>query len=243
MRILITGGTKGLGLSTAKAFHAQGAKLVLTYRSDEANAKAVAKQLGCQTLQADFTEDDAPDKLFAALGPEPIDVYVHNAAATVFRPLLDVKPHHLHKTFNISVFSLIRNAQHLVPRMPRGGTIITISGMDTLQCVPAHGVLAAAKASLEMLTKYLAHELAPKKIRVNGVNPGFIPTDSTQIYLGDKFAAAGKVIAAATPLKRLATTEDVASVILFLASDASQWMVGQTLVVDGGAMFSCPTLS
>lgn len=242
MTVLITGGTKGLGLATAKAFAAQGAKLVLTYRSDEANAKSVAQALGCRVVRADFTEPDAPDKLFAELGPGSIEVYVHNAAATAFRPLLDVKAHHLEKTFSISVFSLVRNVQHLVSRMPQGGSIITVSGMDTLQAVPNHGVLAAAKASLEMLTRYLGHELASKQIRVNGVNPGFIPTDSTRTYLGPRFDSASAAIAAATPLKRLATCEEVASVILFLASDAARWMVGQTLVVDGGAMFACPTL-
>lgn len=247
--VLITGGTKGLGLATAEAFAAEGARLILTYRSDEENAKKIeasflSRSVECHVVGVDFTDDNAPDLLFDSIAgvAKEISVYVHNAAATVFRPLLDVKLHHLQKTFNITVFSLIRNVQRIVPLMPRGGAILTVSGMDTLEAVPFHGVLAAAKASLEMLTQYLGHELAEKGIRVNGVNPGYIPTDSTRKYMGPDFDAANRAAAELTPLHRLADPKDVASVMVFLASDAAQWMVGQTITVDGGWTFASPAL-
>ncbi len=248
--VLITGGTKGLGLATAEAFAAEGAKLLLTYRSDEENARRVEddfrkRGVDCHLFAIDFTDPTAADSLFRAISAvtDEVLVYVHNAAATAFKPLLDAKPHHLHKTFQMTVFSFVENAQRLVPLMKGGGVIVSVSGMDTLEAVPFHGILAAAKSSLEMLTKYLGHELAPLKIRVNGVNPGYIPTESTQKYLGPAFDAVNKMIGQVTPMRSLADPKDIASVIVFLASEGARWMVGQTLVVDGGWTFASPGFS
>jgi len=245
--VVITGGTKGLGLATARTLAAPGTRLVLTYRSDEEGARKAADELRrgpaeCETLRIDFTEADAPEKLAAGVRvlTETVSVYVHNAAATAFKPLLEVKAHHLQKTFDISVFSFVRNVQGLLPLMKPGSAVIAVSGIDTLQAVPRHGVLAAAKAALEMLTRYLAHELAPKGIRVNAVNPGFIPTDSTRTYLGPGFEQAIKASARLAPSGQVADPADVAAVIAFLASDQARWMVGQTLIVDGGAAFTSP---
>lgn len=247
--VLITGGTKGLGLAMARAFAAEGATLILTYRSDEDAARAAKQAIeaagaACHTLALDFTEDDAPEILATqvrALTSE-IGVYVHNAAATAFKPLLDLKPHQLQKTFNVTVFSLVRNVQNLVPLMARGGSIITVSGMDTLEAVPNHGALAAAKAALEMLTRYLGHELATRNIRVNGVNPGYVPTESTKKYFGPLFDAANEASRAISPTGTLADPKDIASVVAFLASEGARWMVGQTVVVDGGWTFASPAL-
>src|SRR5206468_1429832 len=104
--------------------------------------------------------------------------------ATAFKDLLEIQAHHIDKTFNITVKSFILGMKRAVALMPRGGAVVTVSGMDTLKAVPRHGLLGAAKAALETLTGYYAHELASKKIRVNGVNPGFLATDSTRKYLG-----------------------------------------------------------
>ena len=112
--------------------------------------------------------------------------------------------------------------------------------MDTLKAVPRHGLLGAAKSALETLTAYYAHELAGAKIRVNCVNPGFLRTDSTQKYLGPAFEATNSAFAALVPLKREPKLDEIAEVILFLASARSSWIVGQTINVDGGLDFAMP---
>jgi len=122
--------------------------------------------------------------------------------------------------------------------MPKGGAIVTVSGMDTLRAVPLHGLLGSAKAALENLTAHAAHELAPFGIRVNGVNPGFFDSESTRKYLGPAVPYVHAAAAKQSPFRRLPQLEEIANVILFLASSRSSWICGQTLKVDGGADFS-----
>lgn len=247
-KILITGGTKGLGLATASLYARQGAEIYLSYRSDAESAETAKRTIlaagaaACETIQCDLSEDGASDRLFDAYArfQARVDVYIHNAAATAFKDLCEIKGHHVDKTMNITVKSLILGVQRLLPLMPEGGAIITVSGMDTLKAVARHGLLGAAKSALETLTAYFAHELAPRKIRVNGVNPGFLRTDSTQKYLGAAFEPVNRAFAQTVPLKREPTLEEVAEVILFLASERASWVVGQTVNVDGGLDFAMP---
>lgn len=244
---LITGGTKGLGLSLALLLAKRGCDLFLSYRSDDEAARAAAREMRaigvrCELLCADLAEEGAMDALFGALTKhtDRLDYYVHNAAATAFKDLLEIKSHHIDKTMNITVKGFILGAQHAAKLMKSGGAIVTVSGMDTLKAVPRHGLLGAAKAALETLTAYYAHELATRKIRVNGVNPGFLATDSTRKYAGPFFDAITAAFAQSVPLKREAKLEEVAEVIAFLLSARSSWIVGQTLCVDGGLDFALP---
>lgn len=244
--ILITGGTKGLGLATAQAFARKGAKkLLLTFRSDHVSAHAALASIeglggNCVLIPCDLSEEGASEMLFTEVTKHTsqLDVYVHNAAATAFKNLLELKSHQIDKTLNITVKSFILNLQKIVPLMKEGGSIVTVSGMDTLRAVPRHGLLGAAKSSLETLTAYFAHELASKKIRVNGVNPGFFETEGTRKYLGPAFDLVQGTLTASSPLQRTPTLEEFANVILFLSSSQASWVVGQTWVVDGGFDFS-----
>ena len=235
--VFITGGTKGLGLSTAEAFARAGANLILGYRSDEESTNKALKDIEalgvqCQLIKADLSASDAMTNIFSEISA--LDIYVHNAAATAFKPLLKIEPHHVEKTMNISINSFIQGVKLAQQKMNSGGAIITVGGMDTDKVVSFHGLLAAAKAGLEQLTRYFAHELAPHNIRVNGVNPGFLETQSTQIMLGPHFEKISKAYSESLPLKRPARLEEVANIILFLASDTSSWIVGETIRADGG---------
>ncbi|MBI3557157.1 MAG: SDR family oxidoreductase [Deltaproteobacteria bacterium] len=242
---LFTGGTKGLGLAAARMFAQQGCDVYLSYRSDEAGANAAAhsvRELGvkCEVLKADLGEDGAMERVFDELAghTKSLDYYIHNAAATAFKDLIELKSHHIDKTFNITVKGFVLGVQRAAAMMKPGSAVISVSGMDTLKAVPRHGLLGAAKAALETLTAYYAHELAGRGIRVNGVNPGFLATDSTRKYLGPAFEHVNKLFADSTPLKREPSLEEIGEVICFLASKRSGWIVGQTLCVDGGLDFS-----
>ncbi len=239
---IITGGTKGIGRGIGRRLAAAGYDLALSYRRDADGAqsfRAEVEGMGrrCLVVQADQTQEDAIGRLFdaAAEAYGAADVFVANAAATAFLPLMSLKAHQIDKTLSVTVKSYLLGAQRSVPLMRgRNGKIVAISGMDTLHIVPFHGLLGAAKSAMETLTRYLAAELAPEGIRVNAVNPGFIDTDSTRFYAGDSFEAIAEGTAAITPAKRLGTADDVAKAVEFLVSDDAAYITGQTLHVDGG---------
>ena len=238
---LITGGTKGLGFATAQHFARQGSNLILTYRSDEEGAKRASEQITslgvhCHLIQVDLCEAEAGVYLAEQIKSEVphLNHVIWNAAASAFKPLLQMKHHHFAKTFHLSIWNLISTLQNLADFLVNEGSVVTISGMDTLHVVPEHGLLAAAKGALETMTTYLAHELGAKKIRVNSINPGFLETESTQKFLGPYFEKVSEAHAQATVYKRPADFQEVAQVISFLCSPESNWIAGQTITVDGG---------
>lgn len=239
---IVTGGTKGIGRAIGLRLAAKGYDVAVSYRRDDAGAKAFAdevKKLGrtCVLVQADHTEDGSMDRVFdeAKKTFPHLDVFVSNAAATAFLPLMALKAHQIDKTMSVTIKSYILGSQRAAAMMEgRGGNILAISGMDTIHTLPFHALLGACKSALETLTRQLASELAYRKIRVNAVNPGFVDTDSTRFYAKDEFDRLVKGIEAMNPIPRVGTPEDVANVVEFLLSDLASYITGQTLHVDGG---------
>jgi len=239
---LITGASRGIGRATAVALAERGADVVVHYRRREDRALEVVAAITAlhrraEAVQADLERPEEVSALFRAVKERfgYLDIFVANAAATAFRPIEALKAHHLLRTYQLNVFSFVQAAQEAM-RLMRGrrGRIVMVSGFPTQRYLPDYALLASAKAALEALTRYLAVEAAPLGITVNAVSPGPADTESLEVYAEGDLQGFTQAMVASTPKGRMGTPEDIAKVIAFLCSDDAEWIVGQTVVVDGG---------
>jgi 3-oxoacyl-[acyl-carrier protein] reductase len=163
-----------------------------------------------------------------------VSILVNNAGIYEFAPLENVTAEHFHKHFDLNVLGLLLATQEAAKQFgPEGGSVINISSIAATMAPPTTSVYSATKAAVDAITKSLAKELGPKKVRVNSVNPGMIETEGTQSQ-GITEGEWGKATIAQTPLGRLGVPRDVAPVVAFLASDDARWITGETLHVAGG---------
>ncbi|MFA8438541.1 SDR family oxidoreductase [Pueribacillus sp. YX66] len=245
---IITGSSRGIGRATALALADKGFNIVVHYKKNEDLAREVlteVKKVGVTgfTVAADLEKPEEVRGMFEKIRSRVghLDALVLNAAATAFKPLNDMKEHHMQRTFDLSIKGSLVAVQEATSLMnERTGKIVIVSGFDSFKYVANHGMLGAVKASLESLTRYWACELAGHGITVNSVNPGVIETDSAQIYAGDQWIAWKEEWVKSTPKQRLGTPQDVAEVIAFLCSPSAEFICGQTIVVDGGLTLTAP---
>jgi enoyl-[acyl-carrier protein] reductase III len=241
---LVTGSSRGIGRATALLFAARGHDVVIHYRREAEAAEAVAKEAqaagaGTLVVSGDLVDGDVPGRMLAEVGDRfgRLDILVANAASTAFKPLQDVGARHLDLTMRTVVQSFLLLAQGAVPLMAgRPGSIVAVSGFDSIRVVANHGLLGAAKAALEQLVRYLAVELAPDDVAVNSVLPGFVSTDSARIWAEASYPggwAAFQAEHGATP-GAIISPEQIAEVIGFLCGPAGRCIRGHNLIVDAG---------
>ncbi len=244
---IVTGGTRGLGRAIALRLARGGATLALNYRRDEQTARRTLEEIrACAPrsilLQADLGEDEQVRAMVRRVGEElgRVDILIANAAATAFRPLLELKPHHLERTFNLSIGGFVAAVQESARLMSAGGRVVMISGIDSIRFTAGHGALGAAKAALESMVRDFAFELGPRGITVNGVNFALIDSDSSRLYMGEEFERVARAAAERSALKRVPSADEVAAAVCLICMPDAAFLTGQTIMVDGGLSLASP---
>jgi 3-oxoacyl-[acyl-carrier protein] reductase len=238
---VVTGASKGIGASIALHLAAEGAAVVVNYSSSKQGADRVVGEIvgnggKAIAVQADLAREADVRRLFAetvkAFGR--LDILVNNAGVYEFWPLEDVTPEHFHKMFDLNVLGLILATQEAVKHFgPDGGNVINISSVAATSSPATASVYSATKGAVDAVTRSLAKELGPRKIRVNSINPGMVETEGVR-SMGFAEGDFRKQIEAQTPLGRIGQPVDIAPAAVFLASSDSGWITGETLYISGG---------
>jgi 3-oxoacyl-[acyl-carrier protein] reductase len=237
---VVTGASKGIGAAIAKSLSAAGAAVVVNYSSSKDGADRVVAEIKANGGKAIAVKGDigkAADvrRLFDETKKvfNKLDVLVNNAGVYKFLPLEEITEDEFHREFNINVLGTILATQEAVKHFgPNGGSIINMSSIASAG-VPEAAVYSGAKSAVDAITRGLAAELGPRKIRVNAIAPGGVETEGTHSG-GIMGSDLEKAMVAGTPLGRIGQPDDIARVAVFLASDDSAWITGERLTASGG---------
>jgi 3-oxoacyl-[acyl-carrier protein] reductase len=238
---VVTGASKGIGAAIAKQLADEGASVVVNYSSSKEGAERVVADITAKggkavAVQANVAKQADIKRLFAqtktAFGR--LDVLVNNAGIYEFASLEQVTAEHFHKQFDLNVLGLILATQEAAKHMgAEGGSIINISSVASTLAPPNASVYSATKAAVDVVTKSLAKELGPRKIRVNAINPGMVDTEGYRAA-GIAESDMRKQTEATTPLGRIGQPQDIAPAAVYFASSDSAWVTGETLFISGG---------
>jgi NAD(P)-dependent dehydrogenase (short-subunit alcohol dehydrogenase family) len=231
---LVTGASRGIGRAIALLLAKEGAQVLPHYHSNRAAAESVAREVNrSQLLQADLRSPAEIDRMVASLAGIPVDILVNNAAIWGTTPLGSTSLETLNAMLDINVRGMFWLTQAALPLLREGARIVNISSIaGRIGRAAGRSLYGATKAAVDAFTRNWALELAARKIRVNAVAPGYVETDMTADFFADE-----KILKNATdrqPFGRLAYPDEVADVVLFLCSPASNWITGESVNVSGG---------
>lgn len=237
---LVTGGSTGIGLATARRFVREGATVVITGRRQEALDKAL-KQIGHDAtgIRSDISSGDDLERVIQTISASHgrIDILFANAGGGEFAALGDITEAQVDKYFDINVKGTLMTVQSALPLMQAGSAIVVTGSIASIQGVPAFSVYAATKAALRSFARTWASDLKGRDIRVNVVSPGVVVTPAYKSELkmtDEQIEAYIKEVAETTPLGRVGQADEIAKAVSFLASDDASYITGVELFVDGG---------
>lgn len=236
---LVTGGNSGIGLATAKQFVAEGAYVYITGRRQvelDAAVEAIGKNV--TAVQSDVSNLADLDRLFATIKQEQehLDIIFANAGGGQIAPLGAITEEHFDKTFNVNVKGLLFTVQKALPLLPEGASIILNASITSIKGTPAFSVYSATKAAVRSFARNWILDLKERKIRVNAISPGVVPTPGYD-HLGLNDQQLQEFVdsqANTIPLGRVGKPDEIAKAVVFLASDDSSFVNGIELFVDGG---------
>ena len=239
---VVTGASKGIGAQIAKSLAEAGASVVVNYSSSKEGAdKVVAEITGkggkAIAIQGNVSKTADVDRLFAethkAFGD--VNILVNNAGIYQFGNIEEINEEQFHSQFNTNVLGLLLATQGAVKSFGvNGGSVINIGSVVSRITPPGSAIYTATKGAVDSITQVLSKELGPKKIRVNSINPGMVETEGTHTagFIGSDFQ---KWAETTTPLGRIGQPEDISPIAVFLASDDSGWLTGETILAGGGS--------
>jgi NAD(P)-dependent dehydrogenase (short-subunit alcohol dehydrogenase family) len=237
---LITGGNSGIGLAAAKTFVAEGAHVFITGRR-KAELDAAVEQIGANVtaVQGDASKLEDLDRLFAFISEQKgkLDIVFANAGTGEFAALGQITEGHFDKQFNLNVRGMLFTVQKALPLLQDGSSIILNASIVSMKGNPAFSVYSATKAAVRSFARTWSVDLKDRKIRVNAISPGIIPTPGYNVSLGMSHEEVDQYVQSSSPsipLGRAGTTDEIAKAVLFLASDDSSYVTGIELFVDGG---------
>jgi NAD(P)-dependent dehydrogenase (short-subunit alcohol dehydrogenase family) len=236
---LVTGGTSGIGLATAKRFVAEGAYVFITGRRQE-QLDATVKEIGRNVtgVRSDVSSLGDLDRLYATIQKEKgrLDVLFANAGGGQLAPLGEITEEHFDSIFATNVRGLVFTVQKALPLMPRGSAIVLNASATSIKGTPGFSIYSASKAAVRNLARSWTLDLKEAGIRVNVLSPGVVPTPAYDLLglKGEQLAGFIEMQAQTIPLGRVGTTDEIAKAAVFLASDDSSFVNGVELFADGG---------
>ncbi len=240
---VVTGASKGIGASIAEHLAAEGASVVVNYATSKEGADRVVARIAqgggkAVAVQGDVSRKADVERLFseAKKAYGRLDILVNNAGVYEFAPLAEVTEEHFRRHFDLNVLGLILASKEAVRHFDAGGaggSIVNIGSTITSITPPNSTVYTATKGAVDAITRTLAQELGPRKIRVNSINPGMVETEGTHAggFLGGEMQTS---VVSQTPLGRIGQARDIAPAVVFLASPDASWITGELWRVAGG---------
>jgi enoyl-[acyl-carrier protein] reductase III len=238
--ILVAGGTRGIGRAISLRFARAGAHVIANYLRNEPSANQLSAEAAAEGLQislcrADLTTDKGLEAVNQAVieAQPPLSGLVYCAATGVHRSIDELTERHFDWTFNLNVRAFFKLVKLIKPHLSSGSSILAISSWGASRTLPGYSLVGSSKGAIEALARHLAVELAPSGIRVNILTAGAVATDAWKSIPNGEARVAETI--RRTPIGRLVSPEEVANGAQFLCSDAAVGIVGQTLILDGGA--------